>query len=81
MQSTRCIAQPARRLFAIPATRSFARPLSTTANPESQPSTPETDRLKKRKPLTQEQRDFLSSAVCSIAYVLPPPSLGILLLT
>jgi hypothetical protein len=69
MLAARTIARPARRLCAAPQCVSLARSLSTTPAIKAQHVSSSSDAAsgpaapKKRKPLTQEQRDFLSSAV------------------
>lgn len=68
MLAARTIARPARRLCAAPQCVSLARSLSTTPaikaqHVSSSEAAPGKAAPKKRKPLTQEQRDFLSSAV------------------
>uniref|UniRef100_A0A8H7K837 Uncharacterized protein n=1 Tax=Bionectria ochroleuca TaxID=29856 RepID=A0A8H7K837_BIOOC len=69
MLAARTIARPARRLCAAPQCVSLARSLSTTPAIKAQHVSSSSDAAsgpaapKKRKPLTQEQRDFLSSAL------------------
>ncbi|CAI6086040.1 unnamed protein product [Clonostachys chloroleuca] len=68
MLAARTIARPARRLCAAPQCVSLARSLSTTPaikaqHVSSSEAAPGKAAPKKRKPLTQEQRDFLSSAL------------------